>query len=131
MGLTDKSIPSRFQEVYKNMWLQNGDQISKLYSGTGALDSGIKGTVSFRFTSDLISDEKVQSCILSYFHSSYLLDNRAGFFKTITVVSYMRDTTEFLVVLFVRCRYQCIVRMKNKVNVLLNSQCSFFAFSQL
>ena len=90
MGLTDKSIPSRFQEVYKNMWLQNGDQISKLYSGTGALDSGIKGTVSFRFTSDLICDEKVQSCILSYFHSSYLLDNRAGFIKAITVLDTLK-----------------------------------------
>ena len=49
LGLSDKSMASRFIDVYKNMWLQNGDQISKLYSGTGALDSGIKGTVSTIF----------------------------------------------------------------------------------
>ncbi|XP_065051378.1 synaptojanin-1-like [Rhopilema esculentum] len=55
IGLTDKSIPSRFQEVYKSMWLQNGDQISKLYSGTGALDSGIKGTLASKFHDGAVS----------------------------------------------------------------------------
>ncbi len=47
MGLTDKAnIVSRFEEVFKNIWMQNGDQLSKLYSGTGAMDSSVKGTVS-------------------------------------------------------------------------------------
>jgi len=55
LGLTDKSMPSRFIEVYKSMWIQNGDQISKLYSGTGALDSGIKGTLGSKFHDGAVS----------------------------------------------------------------------------
>jgi len=31
---------SRFIEVYKQMWVLNGDHLSRLYAGTGALGSG-------------------------------------------------------------------------------------------
>jgi len=31
---------SRFVEVFKQMWVMNGDHLSRLYAGTGALGSG-------------------------------------------------------------------------------------------
>jgi len=31
---------SRFIEVYKQMWVLNGDHLSRIYAGTGALGSG-------------------------------------------------------------------------------------------
>lgn len=34
---TVKVLP-RLQDVYENLWIQNGDQISKIYTGTGALE---------------------------------------------------------------------------------------------
>ncbi|RWS07386.1 synaptojanin-1-like protein [Dinothrombium tinctorium] len=39
LSLFDKpQLISRFEEVFKNMWIQNGDQISRIYAGTGALE---------------------------------------------------------------------------------------------
>ncbi|XP_042908659.1 synaptojanin-1 [Parasteatoda tepidariorum] len=35
-------ILSRFSEVFKQMWIQNGDQVSKMYAGTGALEGRSK-----------------------------------------------------------------------------------------
>lgn len=50
LQLDEKStIVSRFFEVYKNMWQANGDQISRIYAGTGALEGKSKirdGTLS-------------------------------------------------------------------------------------
>jgi len=31
---------SRFTEVYKQMWMLNGDHVSRIYAGTGALGGG-------------------------------------------------------------------------------------------
>ena len=43
LGLTDKpQVVSRFYEAFKNMWPQNGDQVSRIYSGTGALEGRSK-----------------------------------------------------------------------------------------
>ena len=43
LGLNQKStIVSRFEEVFKNMWAQNGDQVSRIYAGTGALEGKSK-----------------------------------------------------------------------------------------
>ncbi len=36
------TIVSRFHEVYKNMWQTNGDQVSRIYAGTGALEGKSK-----------------------------------------------------------------------------------------
>lgn len=33
---------SRFDEVYKQMWINNGNEISKIYAGTGAIQGGSK-----------------------------------------------------------------------------------------
>ncbi|KAI2659798.1 Synaptojanin-1 [Labeo rohita] len=44
MGLTEKpQLVARFQEVFRSMWSTNGDSISKIYAGTGALDGKAKG----------------------------------------------------------------------------------------
>ncbi|CAL9685440.1 unnamed protein product [Knipowitschia caucasica] len=43
MGLTEKpQLVARFQEVFRTMWSQNGDFVSKIYAGTGALDGKAK-----------------------------------------------------------------------------------------
>lgn len=43
LGLSDKpQIVSRFEEVFRQMWIQNGDQVSKIYAGTGALEGKSK-----------------------------------------------------------------------------------------
>lgn len=43
LGVKDKpGIDARFQEVFKNMWTSNGDQVSKIYAGTGALEGKSK-----------------------------------------------------------------------------------------
>lgn len=39
------TIVSRFQEVYKTMWQVNGDQVSRIYAGTGALEGKSKVSV--------------------------------------------------------------------------------------
>ncbi|CAB1333303.1 unnamed protein product [Coregonus sp. 'balchen'] len=44
MGLTEKpQLVGRFQEVFRSMWTVNGDSVSKIYAGTGALDGKAKG----------------------------------------------------------------------------------------
>lgn len=43
LGLTSKQgMLSRFQEAFRTMWAQNGDHISRIYLGTGALDGKAK-----------------------------------------------------------------------------------------
>ncbi|GFQ96247.1 synaptojanin-1 [Trichonephila clavata] len=43
LSITDQpQINSRFNEVFKQMWVQNGDQVSKMYAGTGALEGRSK-----------------------------------------------------------------------------------------
>ncbi|ESO01264.1 hypothetical protein HELRODRAFT_157228 [Helobdella robusta] len=41
LGLISKpQMRSRFEEVYRSMWMANGDHISRIYAGTGALGGG-------------------------------------------------------------------------------------------
>ncbi|XP_037124765.1 synaptojanin-1 isoform X9 [Syngnathus acus] len=45
MGLTEKpQLVARFQEVFRTMWSANGDSVSKIYAGTGALDGKAKAS---------------------------------------------------------------------------------------
>ena len=38
LGLNDKpNIVTRFVEMFKTMWVNNGNELSKMYAGTGAL----------------------------------------------------------------------------------------------
>ena len=38
LNITEKNQMARFEEVYRQMWVINGDQVSKIYAGTGALE---------------------------------------------------------------------------------------------
>ena len=43
LGLSNKqAMLTRFQEAFRTMWAQNGDHISRMYLGTGALDGKAK-----------------------------------------------------------------------------------------
>ncbi|XP_041439341.1 synaptojanin-1 isoform X6 [Xenopus laevis] len=43
LGLAEKpQLATRFQEVFRSMWSTNGDSISKIYAGTGALEGKAK-----------------------------------------------------------------------------------------
>ncbi|XP_038622324.1 synaptojanin-1 [Tachyglossus aculeatus] len=43
LGLAEKpQLITRFQEVFRSMWSMNGDSISKIYAGTGALEGKAK-----------------------------------------------------------------------------------------
>lgn len=47
LGLSNKqAMLTRFQEAFRTMWVQNGDHISRMYLGTGALDG--KAKVQFK-----------------------------------------------------------------------------------
>nr|CAI5836770.1 unnamed protein product [Callosobruchus analis] len=37
-----KQVISRFEEVFRQMWVNNGNEISKIYAGTGAIQGGSK-----------------------------------------------------------------------------------------
>ena len=38
LNSTGKSIDQRIEEIFKDLWVKNGDQCSTIYAGTGALD---------------------------------------------------------------------------------------------
>lgn len=43
LGLADKKqTTSRFEEVFRQMWINNGNEVSKIYAGTGAIQGGSK-----------------------------------------------------------------------------------------
>lgn len=43
IGLADKKQTiSRFEEVFRQMWVNNGNEVSKIYAGTGAIQGGSK-----------------------------------------------------------------------------------------
>ncbi|XP_064208707.1 synaptojanin-1 isoform X5 [Anguilla rostrata] len=42
LGLDKPQLVGRFQEVFRSMWSVNGDSVSKIYAGTGALDGKAK-----------------------------------------------------------------------------------------
>ncbi|XP_062556103.1 synaptojanin-1 [Armigeres subalbatus] len=43
-ALSDKKqqIASRFEEIFRQMWINNGNEVSKIYAGTGAIQGGSK-----------------------------------------------------------------------------------------
>lgn len=41
LNLGDKVL-SRFEEVFRQMWINNGNEVSKIYAGTGAIQGGSK-----------------------------------------------------------------------------------------
>lgn len=55
IGLTDKQSSSKFYEALKGLWPLNGDHISRMYSGTGAMESGTKGTIASKLHDGAVS----------------------------------------------------------------------------
>lgn len=48
LGLADKKqTVARFEEVFRQMWINNGNEISKIYAGTGAIQGGSKVNIQF------------------------------------------------------------------------------------
>lgn len=42
LGMGEKKNYSRFEEIFKQMWINNGNEVSKIYAGTGAIQGGSK-----------------------------------------------------------------------------------------
>lgn len=55
IGISDSQSVSRFHEALKSMWQLNGDHISRIYSGTGAMESGTKGTIASKLHDGAVS----------------------------------------------------------------------------
>ena len=73
LGLGDKtSLVSRFVECFKTMWSNNGDLVSRTYTGTGAMEGGARVR---RFRSVVVGR-----------------DGLSSFFKS---VRYRYDTDDF------------------------------------
>jgi hypothetical protein len=48
LGLMEKQqMVSRFEEVFRQMWISNGNEVSKIYAGTGAIQGGSKVELIF------------------------------------------------------------------------------------
>ena len=62
------AIVSRFMEVFKTLWPLNGDHISRIYSGTGAMEAGTKGTVSNVFVESNFKKILLKKSPRFYFH---------------------------------------------------------------
>jgi hypothetical protein len=41
-----QQMVSRFEEVFHQMWINNGNEVSKIYAGTGAIQGGSKVSVA-------------------------------------------------------------------------------------
>lgn len=60
MGLTEKpQLVARFQEVFRTMWSANGDSVSKIYAGTGALDGKAKVNNTVTLNTQKCSSDKI------------------------------------------------------------------------
>jgi hypothetical protein len=47
LNLMEKQqMVSRFEEVFRQMWINNGNEVSKIYAGTGAIQGGSKVSVA-------------------------------------------------------------------------------------
>lgn len=42
LGFGEKQTMTRFEEVFRQMWINNGNEVSKIYAGTGAIQGGSK-----------------------------------------------------------------------------------------
>ncbi|XP_059090202.1 synaptojanin-1-like isoform X2 [Tigriopus californicus] len=81
LQLDDKSnIVSRFEEMFKQMWQNNGNELSKMYAGTGALGGGtskiIDGARSAARTiqNNLLDQSKQEAIDVLLFGSSFNSD---------------------------------------------------------
>lgn len=78
MGLTEKpQLVARFQEVFRTMWSANGDSVSKIYAGTGALDGKAK------------VHDSTQRNVTSSHHSDALTWSAGCLYRTINAVFFL------------------------------------------
>ena len=60
LGLdTRDTVVARFEEAFRKIWSLNGDHISRIYAGTGALDS--KSKVQQKTVNKIISNKFYRS----------------------------------------------------------------------
>ncbi|XP_047125274.1 synaptojanin-1 isoform X1 [Hydra vulgaris] len=55
IGINDLQSQTKFHEAMKVMWEVNGDHISRMYTGTGAMEAGTKGTIGSKLHDGAIS----------------------------------------------------------------------------
>ena len=46
--LDKPQVLQRFEETFRQMWINNGNEISKIYAGTGAIQGGSKVSKEFK-----------------------------------------------------------------------------------
>lgn len=64
----NKQMIGRFQEVYKQMWVNNGDHVSRIYAGTGAIGGGrSKVLIWNRFSNNSSSDKAIVVTLIYFF----------------------------------------------------------------
>ena len=73
LGLSDKV--SRFEELFRQMWINNGNELSKMYAGTGAL-GGAGGSKVNKQLNIIQFHEILFTIFLMFFYSffSYLME---------------------------------------------------------
>ena len=68
LDLVDKpNIVSRFEELFRQMWVNNGNELAKMYAGTGALTGGSKVCKVFTIFFDSFQFKLANSTIKSPF----------------------------------------------------------------
>ncbi|XP_054709213.1 synaptojanin-1-like [Uloborus diversus] len=101
LGISEQpQITSRFSEVFKQMWIQNGDQVSKMYAGTGALEGRSKlrdGSRSVvRTIQNNLLDSSKQEAIDILLLGSALYNEIADYARAILPPSMLSFPTNFL-----------------------------------
>lgn len=101
------TIVSRFQEVYKNMWQTNGDQVSRIYAGTGALEGKSKlrdGTLSVaRTIQNNLLDNSKQEAIDILLTGKPLNNEYGDKARSILPLQYLHLPSSILKPLIERC----------------------------
>ncbi|XP_053984713.1 synaptojanin-1 [Hylaeus volcanicus] len=60
--LEKQQMVSRFEEVFKQMWINNGNEVSKIYAGTGAIQGSSKLMDGARSAARTIQNNLLDSC---------------------------------------------------------------------
>lgn len=62
---------SRFEEVFRQMWINNGNEVSKIYAGTGAIQGGSKVR---NFVSSMKYHAVYLKCFLYFVEKNYIFE---------------------------------------------------------
>lgn len=73
LSFPDKvQIQSRLEELFRQMWVNNGNEVSKIYAGTGAIQGGSK-VILFQLFLSRLSNEYFQIGFLLLFYSLWMV----------------------------------------------------------